>query len=202
MTQNMKNINLPAMIAFVDDIAGIIFLTTPRVRRRLTFWIPNNWALSLDFFQTHWIWSTLSGSKVSFESECSWGHKIKRTHSIQCSGSLGVWAIVHNGYKVFWGGNKSKVHSIHAEIRGKIKRACPLNPNAKKKELFQISYSSNKMGMKYKLPSVPPSMNGMIVEKIGSLVISSLSTKDITIAFIHLLASIESNPQMIQWNCL
>lgn len=52
--------------------------------------------------------------------------------------NLGVLAIVHKG-NVFCGGYKSRVHSMHALIPGKITLALPLNP------------------------SVPPSTNGIIL---------------------------------------
>lgn len=53
---------------------------------------------------------------------------------MQCSGSLGVLAIVHSGY-VICGGYKSKVQSIQALTPGKITLAWPLNPSVPKKNI-------------------------------------------------------------------
>ena len=45
---------------------------------------------------------------------------------MQCSGSRGVWAIVHRG-KLICGGNRSNVQSMHAVRPGYIIRAFPGN---------------------------------------------------------------------------
>ena len=49
----------------------------------------------------------------------SFGQSNSFTHSMQCSGSLGVWAMVHRG-KLTWGGYRSRVHSTHAVMVGII----------------------------------------------------------------------------------
>ena len=58
---------------------------------------------------------------------------------MQCSGNLGVFAIVHNG-KLICGGNKFSVHSIQADRPGKITLALPLKPNFILKDCIDLIY--------------------------------------------------------------
>ena len=100
----------------------------------------------------------------------SFGHCNIKAYAIQCSGRLGVSAMVQSG-NVVCGGNESMVHSKQLVIRGSMNRACPENA------------------------SVPPSIMGIIL--VGSISPSSSNvTKPTMVAFNHRRASMLSKPDM------
>mmetsp|Transcript_17955 Transcript_17955/g.36472 ORF Transcript_17955/g.36472 Transcript_17955/m.36472 type:complete len:214 (-) Transcript_17955:516-1157(-) len=158
-----------ATTAFVEATAGMMFLTTPIVSMYVTPLILYLLALSRARSYTHFMSSGLSLS--SFLSGKTLGHSSMKAYEMQCSGSLGVSAMVHMG-KVFWGGKASREHSKQDVILGMMTRAWP------------------------RKPSVPPSMMGMIVSGSGSPS-SSTATRETIMALSQRRASTLSRPEMM-----
>lgn len=104
-------------------------------------------------------------------------HVTSCTYEMQCSGRRGVSAMVHSGNSRC-GGKASSEHSKQLVRRGRITRAWPLNP------------------------SVPPSMNGMIVVQSSLPESPSGSTRLTSIELSHRRASMLSRPEMITENSL
>lgn len=108
---------IPAMIALVDAMAGMMFFTTPCVRDHVTPSILNSFALAAAALYSQEI---CSGSSVSIflsgaaslsqrvyatlgntdAPPCTRGHSKTEAHSIQCSGKRGVFAMVQIGNAV------------------------------------------------------------------------------------------------------
>ena len=80
------------MNALVLAIAGMIFLATPSVSISVTPSILYCFALANDLSKIHFMCSKLSLSL--FVSGYSFSHSTSRMYWIQCSGVLGVLAIV------------------------------------------------------------------------------------------------------------
>ena len=112
-----RKTSLPAIMALVDAIAGITFLTTPWVNCQVTPSILNSAARFEAMVYNHSIWSGssvssfLSTHQPDFKKRRVWrkrfneplktfGHSRTDAHSMQCSGSRGVLAIVQIGYAV------------------------------------------------------------------------------------------------------
>lgn len=81
-----------AIIAFVEAIAGMTFLITPSVNWYVTPWIPKE---SARFKAFSYIQVTSSIESLSTALWKCFFHSIMYIYSMQCSGSLGVSAIVH-----------------------------------------------------------------------------------------------------------
>lgn len=87
-----------AMTALVEATAGMILFTTPWVNRYETPEMLNSVALSCAFSRIHWMcWGSSPSIFTSKPKGFSCGHSSNLTYSTQCSGSLGVCAIVHIG---------------------------------------------------------------------------------------------------------
>ena len=65
------------------------------------------------------------------------GAALTFAYSIQCSGSRGVFAMVHNG-KLTCGGNRLSVHSMQAVSPGMMTLTLPLKPAEREREREQI----------------------------------------------------------------
>ena len=104
------------MIAFVEAIAGMMFFTTPCVRDQVTPSILNSFARARAMAYSHPICSGSSVSSflsvamlriISWAEKasqrlppCTFGHSRTEAHSMQCSGSRGVLAMVQIGKAV------------------------------------------------------------------------------------------------------
>lgn len=104
-----------ATSAFVDAMAGMMFLTTPSVSACVTPSMPYARARSLARSYTHCMSSGESASSLRSGNSISQDFII--TYATQCSALRGVSAIVHIA-NVTGGGNRSIVHSKHAVTRG------------------------------------------------------------------------------------
>mmetsp|Transcript_14221 Transcript_14221/g.59902 ORF Transcript_14221/g.59902 Transcript_14221/m.59902 type:complete len:213 (+) Transcript_14221:420-1058(+) len=178
-------------MALVLGMAGMMFFTTPCVNDRVTPGMPNAFARSRAFSKTQRTWSGSSPSNAGasesdgvsvFSASASrftrnsLGHWISRAYSMQCAAHRGVSAKVHSG-NATCGGKSHDVHSKHGVTPGNNTRAWPLNP------------------------SVPPSIIGLI--DAGSTLPSlSKAMNEHATLLTYALASMESNPRTITWNCL
>jgi hypothetical protein len=116
----------PETIAFVLAIAGMILLTTPCVKLQVTPSILYCSARVRAVSKSHWICSGsslstfLSTRAPSVQIQVRWreldkplktrGHSRMDAHSMQCSGSRGVLAMVQMG-KAVGGVSMSRLHS-------------------------------------------------------------------------------------------
>lgn len=164
------------MTALVDATAGTMCLTTPAASRRLTPRMENRSAraVAAAVSQSRWSgWSASNGTPGP--NGAARGYSTTCAYSTQCSGRRGVLASVHSGY-VLGVSNMERVHSKHADRRGRITRAWPMRP------------------------SEPPSIHGMRPDRSTSPVSASTSTSDTSVALSHRRASIESRPATMRWN--